>query len=153
MSTAADRDERLRHWMMAALDGELGDAERQQLEAKLASDPELAAEWQRLNNLKELTAMSTISSPPKEVWGSYWHSVYNRMERGVGWILVSLGTLVLVSYGLWEAIHELLADSEVPGFVKLAMLALGTGVATLLLSVIREKIFVRRHDPYKEVER
>ncbi len=153
MSDASDRDERLRHWMMAALDGELDDAERQQLEARLATDPELAAEWQRLNNLKELTAMSTISNPPNEVWGNYWHSVYNRIERGVGWILVSLGTLVLVSYGLWEAIHELLADSEVPSFVKLAMVALGAGIATLFLSVIREKIFVRRHDPYQEVER
>ncbi len=153
MNTAPDREERLRLMMTAALDGELDASEREQFEARLAADPELAAEWQRLNNLKELTGMSTIASPPEEQWGSYWQSVYNRIERGLGWILVSLGATVLVTFGLWQAIDELLADTDVPGFVKLAILALGAGSVMLLISVLREKIFVRRHDPYKEVER
>ena len=151
MST--DRDERARHLMTAALDGELESGEREQLDALLAADPELAAEWRQLNHLKELTQMSMISNPPEEQWGSYWQSVYNRIERGIGWILVSLGATVLVAFGLWEAIGELFADTDTPGFVKWAILALGTGSAMLLISVIREKIFVRRHDPYKEVER
>ncbi len=153
MSSASDREERARHLMTATLDGELDGAERQELEALLAADQELESEWRKLNNLKELTQMSMISNPPEEQWGSYWQSVYNRIERGIGWILVSLGATVLIGFGLWQAISELLADTGVPGFVKLAILALGTGGAMLLISVLRETIFVRRHAPYKEVER
>ena len=153
MSTAPDREERVRHLMTAELDGELDAAGREQLEVRLAADPELEAHWQRLKQLKELTAMSKISNPPEEQWGTYWQSVYNRIERGLGWILVSLGATVLTGFGLWQAITELLADADTPGFVKLAILALGVGGAMLLMSVVREKFFVRRHDPYKEVER
>ena len=153
MSTTPDREERLRLMMTAALDGELGTRESEELEARRAADPELEAEWRRLNNLKELTEMSMISNPPEEQWGSYWQSVYNRIERGLGWMLVSLGATVLVTFGLWQALSEVLADTGVPGFVKLAILALGAGSVMLLISVLREKFFVRRHDPYKEVER
>lgn len=151
--TQKPRDERLRHLMMAALDGELEAAERSELDRQLAADRELSAEWQRLEKLKELTMTSTISNPPEEQWGTYWQSVYNRVERGIGWILVSLGTTVLVFYGLWEAVDALLADTDTPGFIKAALVALGGGTAVLLISVVREKLFVRQHDPYKEVER
>lgn len=153
MSHERDHDEGSRFLLTAALDGELDAAQRAELDRRLAADPRLRAEWDRLSKLKELTKMSTISNPPEEQWGTYWQSVYNRIERGLGWILVSLGATVLVIFGLWEALREMLADSDVPEFVKLAILALGAGGVLLLFSVIREKLFVRRHDPYEEVER
>ena len=113
------------HLMMAAIDGELTAEQRSALDERLAADPELAAEIRRLERLKEVTSMTKIESPPEEQWRVYWQDVYNRMERGVGWILVSVGAIVLASYGLWEAVHEMLADTSVPGFVKLAFFALG----------------------------
>jgi anti-sigma factor RsiW len=146
-------DERLRHLLMAALDGELEDAEMAELERRLEADAELRAEWRRQRKLKELTMMSTISDPPREQWDTYWRSIYNRIERGIGWILVSVGAIALLTFGLWSALTELLADTGTPGVVKMGLLALGTGTIVLLVSVIREKLFVRRHDPYKEVER
>ena len=80
-------------------------------------------------------------------------SVYRRIERGVGWILVSIGALVLTSWGLWEAISSLLAEADMPSFVKLAIFALGAGTLVLVFSVFREKLFTYRHDPFKEVDR
>ncbi len=141
------------HLMMAVLDGEADAEERAELEARLAADGELRAEWQRLERLKELTEMSTIKSPPEEHWEHYRHGVYNRIERGLGWILVSLGAMVLLGYGLWEAVNEILADTSMPGFLKWAIFALGAGGIVLLVSVVREKLFTYRHDPYKEVQR
>ena len=147
----------LRHLMMAALDGELEPSQVAELEREIAADADLASEWQRLQQLKELTQMSTIKSPPKEQWDSYWHGVYNRLERGLGWILVSLGATVLLCYGVWFAVDELFqglwADDSVPLLIKLAIFALGAGGAVLLVSIVREKLFTHRHDPYKEVER
>ena len=145
--------EELRRRMMAALDGELGAGERDVLERALAADPELKSEWDRLRRVKEVTGEMSLRKPPEEVWGGYWRSVYNRLERGIGWMLVSAGVIVLLAYGAWHAVQAMLADSELPGFLKLAVAAVAIGVVILLVSVIREKLFVRRKDPYKEIER
>lgn len=143
----------LKHRMMAALDGELDAAERAELERRIAADPELEAEWTRLLEVKELTRMSMIKSPPEEQWNRYKSSVFNRIERGIGWLLVSLGATVLLCYGLWQAMSELWADASMPTFLKLAIFALGAGSIVLFVSIGREKLFTHHHDPYKEVER
>ncbi len=143
----------VRHLMMAAVDGELTAEERSALDQRLAADPELAAEMRQLERLKEVTSMTRIETPPEEHWGIYWQDVYNRMERGLGWILASIGAIVLACYGLWQAGSEILADADLPSFVKLAIFALGAGAVVLFVSALREKLFTRKHDPYKEVER
>jgi hypothetical protein len=139
--------------MMAALDGELSAAERTELDRSLARDPELKREWERLRRVKEVTDTMKLRRPPEEVWGTYWQSVYNRLERGFGWILVSVGTIVLLAFGLWEGVGALLDDAQLPAFVKVAIFAASFGLVVLLFSVIREKLFVRRRDPYREIER
>ena len=97
--------------------------------------------------------MSASKSPPEEQWDHYWRSVYNRIERGIGWTLASVGAAVLIGYGLWHAIQGLLADTGMPEILKLAIFALLAGAAVLLISTIREKLFTYRNDRYKEVER
>ena len=139
--------------MMAALDGEVSAEERNELDRKLASDPELRQEWDRLRRVKEVTSSMGLKRPPDEVWDDYWTSVYSRFERGLAWILVSAGAVVLLSFGLWELVGHILADSDLPGFVKISVFALMVGLVVLLVSVIREKLFTRRRDPYKEVQR
>jgi ferric-dicitrate binding protein FerR (iron transport regulator) len=148
-----DRREQVRRQMMAALDGELSGKERAELDRALAEDSELRGEWERLARVKEATEEMRYIEPPEETWAHYWVSVYNRLERGFGWVLVSICALVLIGYGTWHAIGELLADSAVPGFIKLAIFAGVFGALILLFSVIREKLFVRRDDRYKEVQR
>ncbi|NIM52936.1 MAG: hypothetical protein GTO22_27480 [Gemmatimonadales bacterium] len=95
----------------------------------------------------------TLRKPPDEIWDSYWGGVYRRLERGIGWILISLGTIVLLSYGVWKGVEDLLADTTLPTVVKVAVVALIVGLIALLVSVIREKLFVRKSDPYKDVIR
>ena len=87
MTRERDLGERDRYLLTAALDDELEAGERAELGRRLAADPRLRAEWERLTRLKELTKMSTISNPPEEQWGTYWQSVYNRLERHTACIL------------------------------------------------------------------
>lgn len=141
------------HLMMAALDGEIDEPGRAELQSRLAADDDLRAEYERLEQLKELTMMSKVQEPPREQWDNYWQSVYRRIERGVGWLLVSLGALVLTSWGLWQAITSLLADTDLPLFIKLSLFSIGVGGLVLVFSVFREKLFTYRHDRFKEVER
>lgn len=152
MKDRQDR-EQLRHWMMAALDGELPPQERVQLDQALKADPGLQAEWERLGRTKEMMQMFEVRKPPPEVWTEYWQTVYNRVERSIGWLFFSLGLIVIGAYGLWHAVENLLADSGLPLYLKAALFAIGLGGLILIVSVIREKLFTRRRDPYKEIER
>jgi hypothetical protein len=148
-----ENNERVRGLMMAALDGECTAAQRHELDDLLAGDAELRAEWERMGRVKEVTGSMSFREPPPEVWGQYWVSVYNRLERGIGWILVSIGTVVVVGYGAWHATLSFFADSGIPWFIKLAIMAITIGGAFLVVSVLREKLFTYRRDPYKEIER
>lgn len=146
-------EERARHLMMGALDGELATADRDELSRLLADDPVLASEWRQLQRVKEVTDTMSLQTPPQEVWDTYWTGVYRRLERGVAWVLVSLGAIVVLSWGLWEAVQDILNDADLPTVVKGGLLAVIVGGIALLVSVIREKWLVGRKDPYKDVIR
>jgi ferric-dicitrate binding protein FerR (iron transport regulator) len=153
MMEDADRLGRTTELLMRALDSELDRGEREEFERLLADNPELAAEWKRLSRLKEVTANMNLRNPPEEMWDGYWTSVYSRFERGLAWILVSVGAIVLGSWGAWQFVQDLMADADLPTFVKWSILALLVGLVMLLVSVLRHRVFVSRSDPYKEIER
>jgi len=150
--TGESRD-RAHELMMAALDGEISEAEQRELERFFADDPALKSEWDRFTRLKEVTSSMALQQPPEETWDRYWGGVYRRLERGIGWILVSLGAVVLLSYGLWALARDLIYVSDLPLFARVAIGAVIVGAVVLLVSVAREKWFVRRRDPYKDVIR
>jgi hypothetical protein len=95
----------------------------------------------------------TLQHLPEEVWDGYWTSVYRRTERGFAWVLISIGAIVLAAYGLWHAAGVLLEDTALPPAVRIATSAVALGLAILAVSVIREKFFMHRKDPYKEITR
>ena len=153
MRKAIDR-ERARTLMMAALDDEISDAERSELKTLIAAAPDLDAEWRRLARVKEVTGGLTLQPLPEEMWDRYWASVYVRVERGLAWILVSAGAIVLTAYAVWRAVSAFLADTGEPLFVRVSIAAVAVGGTILLLSVAREKFWLSRRDPYeKEITR
>ena len=145
--------ERARNLMMGALDGELSEAEQSELDDLIGSDSALKAELEQLKRVKEVTGSMAYNEPPREVWDTYWAGVYRRFERGIAWILVSVGAIVMISWGAWQAIEDIIADSSMPLVVKLGIGALTVGLVVLLVSVAREKLFTRRSDPYKDIVR
>jgi ferric-dicitrate binding protein FerR (iron transport regulator) len=152
-SHSVDR-ERAQALMMAALDGEISAAERAELDVLVARHADLAAEWQRFTRLKEVTSGMSLRHPPEEIWDRYWDSAYRRVERGIAWILVSAGAAVLAAYWIWHAVEAFFADTTAPLGLKLAISAVTLGLFILALSVVREKVFMARRDPYqKEVIR
>jgi ferric-dicitrate binding protein FerR (iron transport regulator) len=139
--------------LMRAFDDELEPDERFEFERLLSDNPELRGEWERLSKLQEVTANMRLRNAPEEMWAGYWNSVYSRFERGVAWILVSIGAIVVGSWGAWHFVQDLMADADLPTFVKWSILAVLVGLVMLLVSVLRHRIFVSQSDPYKEIER
>lgn len=147
--SAAPRDVRVSGY----LDGELSAEERARFERELKADPTLATEVERMRALKEVTSSMRLKEFPDQVWDTYWSGTYNRLERGVGWILLSIGAMVLLAAGLYELAVSLLGDSVEPWWIRAAVGACVIGLAVLFVSVLRERLFVRKTDPYREVQR
>lgn len=145
--------QRARRLMMAALDGEISSEERHELDRVLETHSEIREEWEQMKRVKEVTSAMAFREPPEEVWGEYWTSVYNRTERGIGWLLLSLGSIVLLGYGGWKWVQSIFQTEDLPLFLKVAILGVSFGLSVLVVSVIREKLFTKKHDPYKEVQR
>jgi anti-sigma factor RsiW len=135
------------------LDNELSPAEREAFEREVERDPELARELDAMRDMREVTRGMKLEEFPDQVWDRYWEGTYNRLERGIGWILFSLGAIVLLGAGLYELILALLKDTSEPWWIRLAVGSFCGGLAILFVSVLRERIFVRRRDPYREVKR
>ncbi|MDE0072681.1 MAG: hypothetical protein OXR82_18385 [Gammaproteobacteria bacterium] len=146
-------DERVRHLMMAEVDEEISGEERRELELALEENPDLREELETFHRLKEVTDTMTPLKPPEETWDTYWEDVYRRLERGIGWVLVSLGTIAAGTWALWNAVSELIRDTTMPGYVRWGLLALIAGFVILFVSVVRERLFTRKDDPYKDVVR
>ncbi|MDH3892669.1 MAG: zf-HC2 domain-containing protein [candidate division Zixibacteria bacterium] len=140
-----------RELLAGYVDGELSDEDKQAFEAELAADAELREELEEFRKLQEVTGMVQYADLPDEVWDNYWHSIYRKTERGFGWILLSLGAIVLLCFGLYEAMGELYTDPEAPLWLKVGLTAGGVGFIFLLVSYARERLFAYNRDRYKEV--
>ena len=144
-------DKDLRKLLAGYVDGELTNDEREAFEKEVQSNAELRAELEEFRKLKEVTGMVRYADLPDEVWESYWQSLYRKLERGIGWILLSIGAILLLGFGLYQGLHDLYIAPEVSIWVKIGVTALGGGLIFLLVSFVRERLFAYRRDRYREV--
>jgi predicted anti-sigma-YlaC factor YlaD len=145
--------EKIRELISPYLDGELDDQTRKTVEEHLASCRECRKECEEMEKFEEVMGQMTFKNPPKEFWDLYWTSVYNRLERGIGWVFLSLGAIVLLFFGAYKIIEGMIRDSSTPLLLKVGLLLFLAGVAVLLVSIIREQFFLRKRERYKEIEK
>ena len=139
--------------MMGYLDNELDDEQKRRFEEHLAGCRECSEELNEFRKLKAITDEVTLVEPEDRIWQQYWGGVYNRIERGAGWILFSIAAIILVIFGGFKAIEEIIKDPNVEMVIKIGLLALIAGMAILLVSVLRERLYFWKKDRYKDVRR
>jgi predicted anti-sigma-YlaC factor YlaD len=139
--------------LMGYLDNELTDEQRNQFEEHLAGCPECADELEQFKKLKAITDEVTLVEPEDKLWQDYWAGVYNRVERGIGWIVFSVAGLILTIYGGFRLVEDIIKDKTIGMLLKVGLLALITGLAILLVSVLRERIYFWSKDRYRNVRR
>jgi len=145
--------EKMKELVSSYLDGELGRQEREMVEKHLRECPECRQAYREMGKLGEVMGKMTIKEPSKEVWKMYTESVYNRLERGIGWILVSLSAMILLFFTGYQALKGLILDPTVPLIIKAGILCGLAGVIVLLVSLVRERLFVNKRERYKEIEK
>jgi len=145
--------QKLKELISSYFDGELDNKQKKLAKEHLKECSECRREFDGMKEFEEVMGKMEFRKPSQEMWEIYWASVYNRLERRIGWILLSIGAMILLFFGGYKAIEGIIQDPTTPLILKVGVLALMGGVVVLLVSIIRERIFVRKRERYKEVEK
>ncbi len=139
--------------LMGYLDEELTALEAARVGQHLQECHECTTDLEDFRKLKEVTRNMRVVMPDDKYWDEYWSNIYNRLERRVGWILLSLGSIILSAYGLYWVIAEIFFRKNVPLVIQLGVAALVVGFCALLVSVLRERFFLSKSDKYERIKR
>ena len=96
-------------------------------------------------------ALRSISSDQRQgedIWRENMNDSTIRTTRGIGWLLLVGGLLVLLGW----AVFTFIVDSSVPLGVKLLTIAIYGGLGVLFVSVLWQRLVERKSDKYKDVE-
>jgi hypothetical protein len=146
-------DDKYRIMLSGYIDDELTPEEKVDFEKHLKDCPECQNELKAFHKLREVTGAMKYADIPEHVWENYWTGLYRRLERGIGWVFLSIGIIILLSVGAYYIIRDLFLDPAQPFLLKIGIGSGAFGLIVLLVSVIRERIFASRRDRYDEVQR
>ncbi len=146
-------DERIIMLMEKYFDSSLSSEEEREFENILSDDTEFKTEFEEQKRIKEVLNKMNLKNPTNEFWDAYWLGIYNKFERSLAWLFISIGAIMVFAYSAFIAVEKFLADTTTPGIVKWGSAFLVFGLMFLLYSVIREKLTVSKKDKYKEIQR
>ncbi len=133
---------------MRLLDDELGVEEREQYEEHVKTCAECRRELKEIGRVVELTNDLKLRAPDEEFWARYWDSLFHRLERGAGFVLMIVGILAVLAYAVYEAVTS-------PEFLTVKGISISVillGLVVVFLSVVRERYHESKTDPYKGVK-
>ena len=139
--------------MMGYLDNELNPEQKKRFEEHLKGCPECQKELEEFKKLKSITDDVALVEPEDKLWADYWNNVYNRIELGIGWILFSIAAIILLICGGFHMIEDVIKNPHVEFTLKIGLILLVIGLAILLVSVLRERLYFWKRDRYKDVQR
>lgn len=146
-------NERTLYLIEKYIEGDLTQNESIEFEKILLKSPEIKKEIEEQKRVKEVLSKMKLKNPSKEVWDGYWLGIYNRLERGLAWIAISIGLLVIFGYSSYEAVQSIIKDTHTPQFVKISLGVFFFGLLVLIWSLLREKFKTSKNDKYKEIQR
>ncbi len=150
---ATVRCEQARVLLMGYIDGELEAEQRARLEDHLAVCVDCRSEERAYRRLGQLTETIRRHGGSAADADAAWAGIYSRLERRLGWILMSAGLSVLILFGLWQMAREFLLDASVPLALRVGLGTFVAGCVVLLVSFARERWARDRQERYREIER
>lgn len=134
-------------------DGELEEGQRRLVEDHIAECSQCRQEFEEMEKFEEVMGKMELKKPGKETWEIYWSSVFNRLERRIGWIFMSIGGIILLFFGGYKLVEGIITDASIPLLLKFGILIFLGGIVVLLVSLLKEQVFTYKKERYKEVEK
>jgi len=135
------------------IDGELSPEEKIEFEKHLSECKECRTEMDAFLKLREVTGAMRYADIPEHIWDNYWRSLYRRLELGLGWVLLSIGIIIVLGFVAFYLVKGFFLNPQEPLLLKIGIGAGGFGLIVLVVSAIRERLFAVKRDRYSEVER
>jgi len=145
--------DKIKPLLVGYLDGELDDEQIRRVEEHIAVCKECSAELDEMKRVRKILRKMSEPTMPDVFWQQYWNGIYNRLERQIGWIIFSIGMIVLLSFAVYYLIEDFFLDPKISLLLKSGIGAVILGAIILLVSVFREKMFAIKHERYREVDR
>ena len=96
--------------IMALIDGELSHNEVDQIKEHLVLCKHCQEKYNSMKKMKERLSHMKFKKLPEMYWDEYWQHVYNRIERGISWIFISIGVIIILIYSLWNLINKIIPN-------------------------------------------
>lgn len=132
--------------LMRYLDGELTPEQRERVEERLERSTELQRELAVYRAMK--SDLIDLTFTPVRTGTSVWSKVNRRLGRPLGWVFLTVGTVVWAGHAAYLFVTSSAAVVE-----KLATSAVVIGIILLLATVIFERYQESLTDPYRDVHR
>ena len=143
----------IKEMLAGYIDDELTDEERRIVEEHIDICAECASELKEMKNIREVIRNMNTPRLPDAFWQGYWDRLYNRLERHIAWIFISIGSILLLAFATYQLAQNFFVDSQISIILRIGVGAVALGAIILLVSLLRETIFASRHERYKEVKR
>ena len=130
------------------IDGELTQQERQRVDVHCDECAECRGSLHELKVLRDAVGKAHLGEMGKDKWREQMNDPTVKAIRGIGWLLLIGGVLVITGIGLYLFI----TDSSMSLGEKLLAGSIYGGLAALFVSVLRQRLIERKSDKYKDVE-
>jgi len=130
------------------VDGELTQQQRQLVMLHCDECSECREHLDKLRELRKRIQTASLSEAGEDKWRETMNDPMVELTRGIGWLLFIAGMLAVLGVILAVFIF----DDGISVGMKLIMVAVYGGLATLLYSVLRQRLIERKTDKYKDVE-
>ena len=145
--------EKYQKLMMGYMDDELTAKEREEFEKHLEECIHCKQEFARFRDLKELMDIASHQTPEDFFWDGYWACIYNKMERGLGWLFMMIGGLLFTVGAISIFLSQFIFNTEIHICLRIGLPIFVIGLTVLLVSVLRERIRIYKLERYKDVRR
>jgi predicted anti-sigma-YlaC factor YlaD len=138
-------DERL---LSGHLDGELTQAEAQQVRIHMEDCESCRALFDQLKLMREASMSTPFATPDDEQWDERPQAGASRLFRGTGWFFLMAWLAASLGLALWCFITE-------PGdpLLKLLVFSGALGIGLLFLSVLVDRLRSAKTDRYRRVKK
>jgi len=130
------------------VDGELTQQQRQLVSLHCDECDECQETLSRLREIRESVGKAHLSEIGEDQWRETMNDSTVKTTQSIGWLMFIAGLLGIAGIG----IAGFLFSEEIHIGMKLIIIAVYGGLATLLFSVLRQRLIERKTDKYKDVE-
>jgi len=141
-------DQHIDEQLSGYLDGELTQQQRQRVSLHCEKCESCRRKLDELTELRRRVGQARLSAVGEDKWREKMDEAGDNVIRGLGWILLIGGLLLISGAGLLAFIN----DDSISAFYKFSVSAIYGGLAILFLYVLRQRLRERKTDKYKDVE-